>query len=152
MLFLIRCYETAEIDSLPKIVRELIDVLTSDCMGLCLSNMTALRLHPSMPKSKETEEDDDDDDEDEDDEDEDDDDEEEDEDNDIDDDEVDKEDDSNEVEPKGSKKKHYIKESYFIFLKLLNFAKIRTVKSAKTRMNPTMVQNLAQAKAMVVKS
>lgn len=99
ILYLIRCYETAEIDSLPKIVRELIDVLTSDCMGLCLSNMTALRLHPSMPKSKETEEDDDDD-EDEDD-DEDDDDEEEDEDNDIDDDEVDKED---EVEPKGTQK------------------------------------------------
>lgn len=106
---MIRCYETAEIDSLPKIVRELIDVLTSDCMGLCLSNMTALRLHPSMPKSKETEEDDEDDDEDEDDEDEDDDDEEEDEDNDIDDDEVDKED---EFEPKGTQKS--IKNFFFL--------------------------------------
>ena len=111
---MIRCYETAEIENLPKIVRELIDVLTSDCMGLCLSNMTALRLHPSMPKSKETEDDDDDDDEDEDDEDEDDEDEEEDEDNDVDDDEVDKEDDSNEVEPKGSQKS-------IIYIKLLIF-------------------------------
>lgn len=100
---MIRCYETAEIENLPKIVRELIDVLTSDCMGLCLSNMTALRLHPSMPKSKETEEDDDEE-EDEDEDDDDEEDEEEDEDNDIDDDEVDKEDDSNEVEPKGSQK------------------------------------------------
>ena len=47
-----RCYEIAERASLPKIVQELIDVLTSDCMGLTLSNMTALRLHESMPKTK----------------------------------------------------------------------------------------------------
>lgn len=52
----IRYYETAELDTLPRTVQELIEVLTSDCMGLCLSNMTALRLHPSMPKSKETDE------------------------------------------------------------------------------------------------
>lgn len=40
----------ATYDSLPKIVSELILVLTCDHMGLTLSNMTGLALHSSIPK------------------------------------------------------------------------------------------------------
>ena len=65
-----RNYEIADDYSLPEIVSELIKVLTSDFMGLSLSNMTGLALHWSVKKSKDEEigddeyDDDDDDDED----------------------------------------------------------------------------------------
>ncbi len=51
MFYIFRNYEVADLSSCPEIVKELINVLTSECMGLCLSNMTGLSLHPSIPKS-----------------------------------------------------------------------------------------------------
>lgn len=47
-----RNYEVADYESLPKLVKDLIQVLTSDYMGLTLSNMTGLALHSSVPKAK----------------------------------------------------------------------------------------------------
>ena len=47
-----RNYEVADYESLPKLVKDLIQVLTSDYMGLTLSNMTGLALHSSVPKPK----------------------------------------------------------------------------------------------------
>ena len=51
-LFYCRNYEVAEVDSLPQIVSELVHVLTSEFMGLSLSNMTGLALHWSIKKAK----------------------------------------------------------------------------------------------------
>ena len=45
---------------MPEIIKELIKVLTSDFMGLALSNMTGLALHASVPKTKPDENDEDD--------------------------------------------------------------------------------------------
>ena len=43
--------------TVPQVLSELIQVLTSDYMGLTLSNMTGLGLHSSVPKSKNNHED-----------------------------------------------------------------------------------------------
>lgn len=53
-------YEIADIQTLPEVVKELLKVLTSDFMGLTLSNMTGLALHPTVPKTKSDETDSDD--------------------------------------------------------------------------------------------
>ncbi|CAF0908772.1 unnamed protein product [Brachionus calyciflorus] len=57
-----RNYEIADPESLPDIVKELSKVLTSDFMGLTLSNMTGLALHASVPKNKPDDDDNDEDD------------------------------------------------------------------------------------------
>jgi hypothetical protein len=47
---LFRNYEIADLSTVPEIIKELIQVLTCDHMGLCLSNMTGLGLHSSIVK------------------------------------------------------------------------------------------------------
>lgn len=47
-----RNYEIADLSSLPTLIIELVQVLTSDYMGLTLSNMTGLALHSSVHASK----------------------------------------------------------------------------------------------------
>ncbi len=46
-----RNYELADIDTVPQIIKNLLQVLGSKYMGLILSNMTGLSLHPSVPKN-----------------------------------------------------------------------------------------------------
>lgn len=58
-----RLYEEADLGELPETLKEFITVLASDCMGLTLSNMTGLALHPSVPKTTDDDNDDDTDDE-----------------------------------------------------------------------------------------
>ena len=63
----VRNYEVADLNTVPQIINELIQVLTSDFMGLSLSNMTGLALHASVVKSPDNDDEDDEEDEEEDD-------------------------------------------------------------------------------------
>ena len=53
-----RSFEKLSDQSLPKMVKELIDVMTSEAMFLTLGNVTGLKLHPMNPDEEEGEEED----------------------------------------------------------------------------------------------
>ena len=53
-----RNYEVAELNTTPQVVQDLIKVLTSDFMGLTLTNMTGLALHSSVPRHSNDEDED----------------------------------------------------------------------------------------------
>jgi hypothetical protein len=61
-----RHYEVADENSLPDIISEVIKVLTCDFMGVTLSNLSGLGLHPTCKKKIDDDDDDDEDDEDDD--------------------------------------------------------------------------------------
>jgi hypothetical protein len=59
MLNNFRNYEVADMNTVPVSVKELIQILTSDYMGLTLSNMTGLALHSSVVRHEKDDGDDD---------------------------------------------------------------------------------------------